>query len=63
MVPSFAGLGVLYWDSYSRSAIFELERGTRREHLIKTTVESIAFQTHDLLKAMEKKMLIKTLKY
>ncbi len=37
VVPSFTGLGSPYWDSYSRGAIFELERGTKREHLVKAT--------------------------
>lgn len=54
MVPSFTGLGAPYWDSYSRGAIFGLERGTKREHIVKATVESIAYQSYDLLKAMEK---------
>lgn len=54
IVPSFTGLGAPYWDSYSRGAILGLERGTKREHIVKATVESIAFQSYDLLKAMEK---------
>ncbi len=54
MVPSFTGLGAPYWDSNSRGAIFGLERGTRREDIIKATVESIAFQSNDLFMAMEK---------
>ncbi|QZX48864.1 glycerol kinase GlpK [Mycoplasma sp. E35C] len=54
IVPSFTGLGAPYWDSYSRGAIFGLERGTKREHIIKATVEAIAYQSYDLLKAMEK---------
>ncbi len=52
LVPSFTGLGAPYWDSYSRGAIFGLERGTKKEHIIKATLESIAFQTNDLIKAM-----------
>ncbi len=54
MVPSFTGLGAPHWDSNSRGAIFGLERGTKREHIVKATVESIAFQSNDLLSAMEK---------
>ncbi|WGI36986.1 glycerol kinase GlpK [Mesomycoplasma lagogenitalium] len=54
VVPSFTGLGAPYWDSYSRGAIFGLERGTKREHLIKATLDSIAYQSNDLIKAMEK---------
>ncbi|UUM19596.1 MULTISPECIES: glycerol kinase GlpK [unclassified Mycoplasma] len=52
LVPSFTGLGAPYWDSYSRGAIFGLERGTKKEHIIKATLESIAFQSNDLIKAM-----------
>ncbi|ATP59876.1 glycerol kinase GlpK [Mesomycoplasma dispar] len=53
VVPSFTGLGAPYWDSYSRGAIFGLERGSRKEHIVKATLESIAFQSNDLIKAME----------
>lgn len=54
VVPAFTGLGAPYWDSYSRGAIFGLERGTKREHLIKATLESIAYQSNDLIQAMAK---------
>ncbi|VEU59498.1 glycerol kinase GlpK [Mesomycoplasma neurolyticum] len=54
VVPSFTGLGAPYWDSYARGAIFGLERGTKNEHIIKATLESIAYQSNDLIKAMEK---------
>lgn len=54
VVPSFTGLGAPYWDSYSRGAIFGLERGSKREHLIKATLESIAYQSNDLIQAMAK---------
>ncbi|WP_338583532.1 glycerol kinase GlpK [Mycoplasmopsis cynos] len=54
VVPSFTGLGAPYWDSNSRGAIFGLERGTKREHIVKATLDSIAYQSNDLLKAMEK---------
>ncbi|MGY6171813.1 glycerol kinase GlpK [Candidatus Mycoplasma pogonae] len=53
VVPSFTGLGAPYWDSYSRGAIFGLERGTKIEHIVKATLESIAYQSNDLVKAME----------
>lgn len=52
LVPSFTGLGAPYWDSYSRGAIFGIERGTKKEHIVKATLESIAYQSNDLIKAM-----------
>ncbi|WHQ37420.1 glycerol kinase GlpK [Spiroplasma sp. SV19] len=52
VVPSFTGLGSPYWDSYSRGAIFGLERGTKREHLVKATLESLAYQSYDVITAM-----------
>ncbi|MBR2022774.1 MAG: glycerol kinase, partial [Mycoplasmataceae bacterium] len=48
--------GAPYWDSYSRGAIFGLERGTKREHIVKATVEAIAYQSNDLISAMENDM-------
>lgn len=54
IVPSFTGLGAPYWDSHSRGAIFGLERGTKREHIVKATLDSIAYQSNDLIKAMQK---------
>lgn len=54
VVPSFTGLGAPYWDSYSRGAIFGLERSSKREHLVKATLESIAYQSNDLIYAMQK---------
>lgn len=56
VVPSFTGLGAPYWDSSSRGAIFGLERQTKREHIVKATLESIAYQTEDLLSAMASDM-------
>lgn len=53
-VPAFTGLGAPYWDMYARGSIFGLTRGTRREHLIRASQESIAYQTRDLLAAMER---------
>jgi len=54
VVPAFAGLGAPYWDMYARGAIFGLTRGTTKEHLIRATLESLAYQTKDVLSAMEK---------
>lgn len=53
VVPAFVGLGTPYWDSEVRGAIFGLTRGTTKEHLIRATLESLAYQTKDVLKAME----------
>lgn len=54
VVPAFAGLGAPYWDQSARGAIFGLTRDTGAEHLVKATLESIAYQTVDLMKAMKK---------
>jgi len=54
MVPAFVGLGTPYWDSEARGAIFGLTRGTKKEHLIRATLESLAYQTKDVLDAMMK---------
>lgn len=64
VVPAFAGLGAPYWDMYARGGIFGLTRGTRKEHLIRATLESLAFQTYDILEVMEKDagIQLKTLK-
>lgn len=53
VVPAFVGLGAPYWDMYARGAIFGLTRGTRKAHLIRATLESLAYQTRDVLSAME----------
>ena len=53
VVPAFAGLGAPYWDMYARGAIFGLTRGTGKAHLIRATLESLAYQTKDVLMAME----------
>src|SRR5690606_26277007 len=53
VVPAFAGLGAPYWDMYGRGAIFGLSRDTGKAHLAKATLESLAYQTKDILKAME----------
>jgi len=53
VVPAFAGLGAPYWDMYARGTIVGLTRGSSKEHLIRATLESIAYQTRDVLEAME----------
>lgn len=53
VVPAFAGLGAPYWDMYARGAILGLTRGTTKDHLIRATLESLAYQTYDVLQAME----------
>ncbi len=53
-VPAFTGLGAPYWDMYARGAIFGLTRGTKREHIIRAAQESIAYQSAELVFAMEK---------
>ncbi len=53
VVPAFVGLGTPYWDSDVRGAVFGLTRGTTKEHFIRATLESLAYQTKDVLKAME----------
>ncbi|HKK74798.1 MAG TPA: glycerol kinase GlpK [Saprospiraceae bacterium] len=52
VVPAFAGLGAPYWDMYARGAIFGLTRGTTKAHIIRATLESLAYQTRDVLEAM-----------
>ncbi len=59
VVPAFAGLGAPYWDMYARGAIFGLTRGTNKSHLIRATLESLAYQTRDVLQAMENDAAIK----
>lgn len=53
VVPAFAGLGAPYWDMYARGAIFGLTRDTGKDHIIKATLESLAYQTKDILTAMQ----------
>ena len=53
VVPAFTGLGAPYWDQYARGAVFGLSRGTKKEHFVRATLESLAYQTHDVLRAME----------
>jgi glycerol kinase len=54
VVPAFAGLGAPHWDAYARGAIFGLTRGATRAHIARAALESIAFQSADVLAAMEK---------
>ena len=53
VVPAFVGLGAPYWDMYARGAIVGLTRGANRNHIVRATLESIAFQTRDVLQAMQ----------
>ena len=53
VVPAFTGLGAPYWDMYARGTIVGLTRGAKKEHLIRATLESIAYQTKDVLEAMQ----------
>jgi glycerol kinase len=53
VVPAFVGLGAPYWDSDAKGAMFGLTRGTQQAHLVRATLESIAYQTKDVLLAME----------
>ena len=59
VVPAFAGLGAPYWDMYSRGAIFGLSRDTDKNQIIKATLESLAYQTKNIIEVMEKDSQIK----
>lgn len=59
VVPAFVGLGAPYWDQYARGAIVGLSRGVNKNHIIRATLESIAYQVTDVLKAMEEDSGIK----
>ena len=64
VVPAFTGLGAPHWDQYARGAVVGLTRGCNRNHFIRATLEAIAYQTYDVLKAMEADsgILLKSLK-
>lgn len=64
VVPAFAGLGAPYWDPAARGAIYGLTRGTTRDHFVRAALESIAYQTRDILNAMEtdSKLKLKSLR-
>lgn len=53
VVPAFAGMGAPYWNPYARGCVVGITRGCKKEHFIRATLESIAYQTYDVLKAME----------
>ena len=53
VVPAFTGLGAPYWDAYARGVIVGLTRGVNKYHIVRATLDSIAYQTDDVLKAME----------
>ena len=59
VVPAFAGLGAPYWNQYARGSVFGITRGCKKEHFIRATLESIAYQTYDVIKAMEEDAGIK----
>src|SRR5205807_8600731 len=52
LVPAFTGLGAPHWDMYARGLLIGIERGTTRAHIVRATLESIAYQTRDLVEAM-----------
>jgi glycerol kinase len=64
VVPAFAGLGAPYWDQEARGAIFGLTRGTTKDHFVRATLEALAYQTRDVLNAMEldSKLKLKSLR-
>jgi len=64
VVPAFAGLGAPYWEMEARGAVFGLTRGTSKSHVVRATLESLAYQTKDVLSAMEQDsgIKLKTLK-
>ena len=59
VVPAFVGLGAPYWDPYARGSIFGLTRGANRNHIVRATLEAIAYQSRDLIDAMEQDSGIK----
>ena len=59
VVPAFTGLGAPYWDMYARGTIVGLTRGSKKEHMIRATLESIAYQTKDVITVMEQDSDIK----
>ena len=59
LVPAFVGLGAPYWDPEARGAILGLTRGTQRSHIVRAALESMAYQSKDLLDAMEKDAKVK----
>lgn len=58
VVPAFTGLGAPYWDAYARGAVFGLSRGTSRAHFVRATLESLAYQSMDVIRAMEEDAVV-----
>jgi len=56
VIPAFAGLGAPYWDALCRGAILGITRGTKKEHIVRATLESIAYQSRDILEVMCKEV-------
>ena len=54
LVPAFTGLGAPYWDAYARGSLFGITRGTNRNHIIRAALESVAYQSYDVIDAMSK---------
>ena len=54
IVPAFTGLGAPYWNPYARGTVVGITRGCRKEHFVRATLESMAYQTYDILSSMEK---------
>ena len=54
VVPAFTGIGAPYWNQHARGAVVGLTRGFSRAHLVRATLESLAYQTHDIIRAMER---------
>ena len=59
VVPAFTGLGAPYWDAYARGAIVGLTRGVNKNHIIRATLDSITYEIHDVLSAMEADAIIR----
>ncbi len=64
LVPAFVGLGAPYWDMYARGIITGITRGTKKEHIVRASLESIAYQTREVVEAMQNdsNILLKSLK-
>ena len=64
LVPAFTGIGAPYWDPYARGTVVGITRGCKKEHFIRAALESMAYQTNDILKVMEEEsgVQIRTLK-
>ncbi len=54
IVPAFAGIGAPYWNQYARGTVVGITRGCKKEHFIRATLESLAYQTNDVLRSMER---------